>query len=70
MKEVFLIVLGSGSVKFYAQKELDELYRIMKQTPYEKKTEWQKFLNDDASIQSRKRTEIREYEVPLKELDN
>jgi len=54
-------------MKFYAQKELDVLYRNMKQIPYEKKSEWQKFLNDDASVQSKKRTEMKEYEVPFRE---
>ncbi|MGD6992158.1 hypothetical protein [Sutcliffiella horikoshii] len=57
-------------MKFYAQKELDELYRNMKQTPYEKKSEWQKFLNDDASMMAKQRKDIREYETSLKELDN
>lgn len=69
-ERTFLNVLGSGSMKFYAQQEIDELYRTMKQTPYEKKNQWQKFLNDDVSMLAKQRKDIRDYEVPLNKLDN
>lgn len=70
MRETFLIASGSGNMKFYAQKELDELYRNIKQTPYKKKNKWQKFLSDDASIMAKKRKWIRENEISLDTLDN
>jgi len=57
------------AIKFYAQKELDELYCSMRQKPYKKKNKWQRFLSDDASRLYKKKKQIQEFETSLEILE-
>lgn len=42
-------------MKFYAQAELDELYRQMKKKPYSEKSAWEKFINDEDNRRKKER---------------
>jgi hypothetical protein len=52
-------------IRFYAQDQLDELYRQMKKTRYEDREPWEKFLNDSASAYFKKQKKIFEHEVSV-----
>lgn len=56
-------------MKFYAQSELDQLYREMNQKPYGEKAEWEKFINDERSKQHKKERKRRQHEIAFEHIE-
>lgn len=53
------------NTKFFAQDELDKLYKHMKQKPYKQKEDWEKFLNDSSSVHKQKEKIRKEKETSI-----
>lgn len=54
--------------KFYAQDELNDLYKEMKRKTYQKKEPWEKFINDSDSSMKKKQKRNFEKEISLEYL--
>lgn len=57
-------------MKFYAQEELDKLYRQMKTKPYSAKEPWEKFIDDDRIKQSRKTRKTQQHEISYEHIES
>lgn len=55
--------------KFFAQDELNQLYKEMKTIPYSQKSEWQKYLSNQTSKERKKNKRKNEVERTTEYID-